>query len=356
MSRPTRLHIDIDALQHNFNRVRTLAPGSAIVAMVKANAYGHGSVKIAQGLPQADAFGVACIEEALVLRKANILQPIILMEGFFTADELDDICQYNLEIVVHHFAQLEALERYRAPKPVKIWFKINTGMNRLGFLSHEVEQAYQRLQACASVDADIRLMTHFATAGDRANSNTNQQLALFSKITQDWSGKRSLANSAGILAWQASHCDWVRAGIMLYGVSPIAGKQAADFDLKPVMTVSSEIIAIQDLRKGDKVGYRGVWTCPQNMRIGVVAIGYGDGYPWHAATGMPVLVNNSVVPLIGCVSMDMITVDLRTQPTTKVGDPVILWGQGLPIENIANYAETIPYELMCKVTERIRRT
>lgn len=355
MARPTKLHIDIAALQHNYERVRAYAPGRKIVAMVKSNAYGHGLVSIAKGLPQADAFGVACIEEALILRKANIQQPIILMEGFFTADELDLIYQHNLEIVVHHFGQVEALERYLISRPIKVWLKINTGMHRLGFLPHLAEEAFQRLQACAAVDTDIRLMSHFATADDVSNNNTSRQVNTFVKLTEGWQGQRSLANSAGILAWQESHCDWVRAGLMLYGISPITGKMAAEFDLKPVMTLCSEIIAIQDLCQGESVGYRGKWICPQDMRIGIVAIGYGDGYPWHAQTGTPVLVNKHIVPLIGCVSMDMIMVDLRNQPDVKIGDPVTLWGQGLPIENIAIYAETIPYELTCRITDRVKR-
>lgn len=353
--RPAKLHIDIEALQHNFNRVRALAPNSKILAMVKSNAYGHGLVHIAKGLTQADAFGVACIEEAIILREADIRQPVILMEGFFSADELELIYQHDLEIVVHHFGQIEALECYIAAKPIKTWLKINTGMHRLGFLPALAEQAYQRLQACTSVDSAIRFMTHFATADDLGNSNTNRQIASFAKVTEAWEGQRSLANSAGVLAWKDSHADWVRAGVMLYGISSITGKSAAEFDLKPVMTLTSEIIAIQDLCQGEKVGYRGTWICPQDRRIGIVAIGYGDGYPWHAQTGTPVLVNDQIVPLIGCVSMDMIMVDLHNQPAAKVGDPVTLWGRGLPVENIAIYAETIPYELICRITDRVKR-
>lgn len=355
MARPAKLHIDLNALRHNFQRVRALAPTCKIVAMVKSNAYGHGLTTIAQGLPQADAFGVACIEEAILLRQANIEQPIILMEGFFSADELELIAYYNLEIVIHHFGQIEALEHYKVTKAIKVWLKINTGMHRLGFLPVLAEQAYQRLQNCPAVDPLIRFMSHFATADDVANSNTHDQMARFASVTAGWQGQRSLANSAGILAWRNSHHDWVRAGIMLYGISPIRGQSAADFDLKPVMTLTSEIIAIQDLRQGEKVGYRGAWVCPQDCRVGVVAIGYGDGYPWHAQMGTPVLVNEQIVPLVGCVSMDMLMVDLHNHPTIKIGDAVTLWGQGLPIENIAAYAETIPYELVCRITERVKR-
>jgi len=349
------VHINIDALQHNYNRVRAYAPGCKVIAMIKSNAYGHGLVKIAQGLPQADAFGVACIEEAIILRQANIQQPIIILEGFFSAEELDLIYQHNLEIVVHHFGQIEALERYVVNKPIKVWLKINTGMHRLGFLPTQAEKAFQRLQACTSVDSAICLMTHFATADDVTNANTQRQIATFNKITAGWQGQRSMANSAGVLAWQDSHCDWVRAGLMLYGISPITGKTAADFDLKPVMTLRSEIMAIQDLWQGEKVGYKGTWICPQDMRVGIIAIGYGDGYPWHAQTGTPILVNGRVAPLIGCVSMDMLMVDLRGQPAAKMGDPVVLWGEGLPIENVAIYAETIPYELICRITDRVKR-
>ncbi len=356
MSRPAKIHIDINALQHNFQRVQALAPACSIMAVVKANAYGHGAVKIAQNLPQAQAFAVACLEEALMLRQADIQQPIVLLEGFFSADELAIIDQQHLEIVVHHINQIVALEHYQAIKPLKVWLKINTGMHRLGFLPAEAEQAYQRLRACVAVDPHLRLMTHFATADDLANHNTTRQINKFAEITANWQGERSLANSAGILGWQSSHGDWVRAGLALYGISPITGKTAADFNLKPVMTLSSEIIAIQDLASGDCVGYRSAWICPQDMRVGIVAMGYADGYPWHAKPGTPVLVNGHTAPLIGCVSMDMLMVDLRGQPTVNVGDPVILWGEGLPIENIAIYAETIPYELVCKITQRVRKS
>jgi len=222
-------------------------------------------------------------------------------------------------------------------------------------LPEQTIAARQRLMACKNVQPEMVLMTHFATADDLSNINTERQINTFFEIIQDWSGQQSLANSAGISGWPKSHGDWVRPGIMLYGISPIIGKTGADFNLQPVMTLTTEIIAIQDLQKGAKVGYRGSWICPQDMRIGVVGIGYGDGYPWHAKIGTPVLLNNQIVPLVGCVSMDMLTVDLRSQPHAKIGDSVVLWGEGLPVEQIALYANTIPYELVCKITSRVRR-
>lgn len=355
MSRPAQLHIDTSALQHNFDQVRKLAPASSVLAVLKANAYGHGAVKIARHLPQADSFGVACLEEALLLREAGIRQPVVVMEGFFDATELDAIVRHQLEIVVHHVEQLEALEKYKTSAPIKVWFKINTGMQRLGFLPQQAERAYQRLRACAAVNPDIRLMTHFASADVREDAAALEQMASFYRLTKDWPGQRSLANSAGIINWPDSHQDWIRPGLILYGISSIKGKTAADFNLKPVMTLSSAIIAIQEVNKGDRVGYGGAWICPQAMRVGIVAMGYADGYPWHINPDTPALLNGRQVPIIGNISMDMLMVDLRAQPYAKIGDPVVLWGAGLPVETIARQARTVPYELICKVMDRVKR-
>jgi alanine racemase len=354
--RPTYLQINCEALRHNLQRVREFAPHSKVMGMIKANAYGHGLIEVARALKDADAFGVAFLEEALALRAAGIQNSIVLMEGFFNAAELDQICRHDLEIVVHQYSQLEILEQNKLNKPLTVWLKIDTGLHRLGFLPKEVTAVWQRLRACNNVQGEPHLLSHFASPDDLSKPTTLQQFDCFNTSIIGLNSPRSLANSAAIIAWPTIRCEWIRPGIMLYGVSPFTDKTGADYNLQPVMTLRSELIAIQPLQKGDAVGYGGVWTCPEDMRLGMVAIGYGDGYPRHAKNGTPVLVNGKITPLVGRVSMDMITVDLRTQPNAKIGDPVVLWGEGLPIELVARSADTIAYELLCSVTPRVRRS
>lgn len=350
MSRPTYCEIDLAALLHNFKQIRNLAPNSKILAMIKAHAYGHGIERVAQALTEADGFGVACLEEALALRAAGIQQRIVLTEGFFAAEELAAINQHHLEIILHSQTQLKILlQQSFSIKPLIVWLKVNTGMNRLGFLPQQVAAVWQQLKSCKAVK-EIRLMTHFADADDLTKPTMLQQINSFNEVTANLSGERSLANSAAILGWPAAHADWVRPGIMLYGVSPFADKTGADHGLKPVMTMRSEIIAIQELRKGDVVGYGGVWVCPEDIRIGIVAIGYADGYPRNAKNGTPVLLNDQQVELVGRVSMDMLTINLHTQPQAKIGDPVVLWGKKLPVELLSKYSNRFEYELLCSVT------
>ncbi|MEO8401322.1 MAG: alanine racemase [Gammaproteobacteria bacterium] len=353
MTRPTRITINLGALQNNLQQIRQLAPNSAVIAMVKSNAYGHGLERIASALPNADALGVACSEEGLLLREVGVKPPIVLMEGLFSGDELSKAIENNFVTVVHHVSQVEMLEKNPDIQPLSIWLKIDTGMHRLGFEPGEVKQVYKRLQNCPAVKKPIGLMTHFAESDSIDRTPTLQQIEIFNSVTANLSGQRSLANSAGILAWPAAHADWVRPGIILYGASPFVGHRGVEHHLQPVMTLTSELIAIHDLVKGARVGYGGTWICPENMRIGVVGIGYGDGYPRHAQNGTPVLVNGRSCPLAGRVSMDMLTVDLRTQPNAKVGDPVLLWGDGLPVEVIAEHSGTSGYELLTRITQRV---
>jgi alanine racemase len=365
MTRAARAVIDLDALRHNLQRARTADPGARQFAVIKANGYGHGMVPVAQALSDADGFAVASLEEAITLRDAGISQPILLLEGFFRADELPAIQHHALDIVVHHAAQLEALEGMtlaHGASALSVWLKVDTGMHRLGFAIEEVPVVWDRLMACAAVQQPPRLMTHLACADDFQHPTTLAQLARFNDLWTDLSKRSkspqiesSIANSAGILGWMGSHGDIDRPGIMLYGVSPFMGETGADRRLWPVMTLRSELIAVKHCRQGDAVGYGGTWLCPEDMRIGVVAMGYGDGYPRHAPAGTPVLVNGVEVPLIGRVSMDMICVDLRKQDTAKVGDAVVLWGEGLPVETVADAASTIAYELFCGVTSRVPR-
>jgi alanine racemase len=353
MSRAARALIDLEALQHNFRKVQELAPNSKILAVIKADGYGHGIVRMARNLRDADAFAVASLEEAETLREAGIKKPIVLLEGIFNASELAVAADQNLEIVVHHKEQLELLESVRTAVPLQAWLKIDTGMHRLGFAPEQAKAAWQRLHDCTSITDDVRLMTHLANADDREDLYTEEQIRLFDNTVTEMDGKHSIANSAGILAWPEAHRQWVRPGIMLYGVSPFNNASGADLGLKPVMNVSTRLIAVNRFRQGDSIGYGGTWVCPEDMNVGVAAIGYGDGYPRHAESGTTVLVNKNRASLIGRVSMDMITIDLRGQPEAKIGDPVHLWGEGLPAEEIAGYASTIAYELLCGVTRRV---
>ncbi len=355
MTRPTSVTIDTQALSHNLTRVRQCAPTQQVLAMVKADAYGHGIIPMAKQLDAAgvDGFGVACIDEAIQLREAGIELPILLLEGFFTEDELVTIQALGLKVVIHDKWQVDALKKLK--EPITVWLKIDTGMHRLGLLPEEVKDAYKRLKSNAKVEK-IYFMSHFASADEIHNPQTKEQISQFIKIVKGLEGGYSLAHSAGILAWPETHAKWVRPGIMLYGVSPFKAYTGSDHQLQPVMTFKSKLIAVKRLKKGEPVGYGATYHCEEDMPVGVIAVGYGDGYPRHAKNGTPVLVNGIRVPLIGRVSMDMITVDLRQCAIARRGDPVVLWGEGLPAEDVAAGADTIAYELFTSVTERVKRT
>ncbi len=356
MSRAARAVIDLSALRHNLQQVRHAAPQQQIIAVVKADAYGHGIVAVARALADADVLGVACLEEALSLREAGIDKSILLLEGFFHVDELPLIQRHKLQIVVHDERQLDVLASL-SPQTFSIpaWLKVDTGMHRLGIAPHAVPAVWQRLAACPAVAPRLGLMTHLANADDGDDGFTRKQLDCLASVRTDRSIPVSIANSAGILAWPAAHGDVVRPGIMLYGVSPMLGENGAQRNLRPVMTLYSELISIRQCKKGDAVGYGGNWVCPEDMPVGVVAMGYGDGYPRHAPSGTPLLVKGRRAALIGRVSMDMICVDLRGQPGAAIGDSVTLWGDGLPAEEIAGCASTIAYALLCGVTCRVKK-
>ena len=360
LSRATCATINLSNLKHNLSIVRQTVADGQCMAIIKANGYGHGMMQVAQALSDngADAFGVACLDEALALRKAGITQRIILLEGFLRTDELTFIREYDLEAVIHSPHQVKILEENKG-KPIACWLKVDTGMHRLGFSVAQAKEAYQCLINCESVAKPLHMMTHLANADDREDDFTQQQCVQFKELLDELNFKdeKSIANSAGILGWNqlcpGSHGQWLRPGIMLYGVSPFNDSLAEDHKLKPVMTLSSELIAINQFKKDDAIGYSGSYRCEEDMLIGVVAIGYGDGYPRHAASGTPVLINGIEVPIVGRVSMDMITVDLRNYSDAKIGDKVILWGEGLPVEDIADCAGTIGYELLCGITTRV---
>lgn len=355
MSRPTYLKIDLAALRHNLERVREFAPKPSVIAMVKANAYGHGISRVAQALSGADAFGVASLEEGMILREAGITKTIVLVEGVFSADELPEAARNNFTLVVHHEPHLEMLEKVKVKQPFSIWLKINTGMNRLGIDPLQFEKFYQRLSVLETVKKPIGLMTHFSDADRIHSGRTENQLKIFNEVTANLKGPRSLANSAAIIHFPQTHGDWVRPGLMLYGVSPFADKYGRDFNLRPVMSLCSRLIAVNQIKKGSQVGYGGTFTAPEDMLIGVVGVGYGDGYPQFANNGTPVLVGNGVeCPLAGRVSMDMLTVDLRNAAHAKVGDRVILWGEDLPVERVAMACNTSAYEILTRMTLRPR--
>ncbi len=350
--------LNLDAVQHNLSKVRSCAPDAKVMAVIKANGYGHGLLRIAEALHHADAFAVARVDEGIRLRKAGFKNRIAVLEGFTCVEELDEILHYQLDAVVHSINQLEIFEAVRLrsnPVPAcAVWLKLDTGMNRLGFKAKEFNSAYQRLNQCSLVKQPINLMTHFASADDVNDNKTLKQISLFNETVAGHPGECSMANSAAILAWEQSLSDWVRPGIMLYGISPFSDTTGRQLGLRPVMELHSRLIAVKQIETGDTVGYGGSWTCEKPTTLGVVAIGYGDGYPRYAKVGTPVLVNGRRVPLVGRVSMDMITVDLETQTHAKPGDPVTLWGEGLFAEEVALWADTIPYTLVCGVTQRVR--
>ena len=354
MTRPSRVIIDIKALEHNFSRIKELVHNSKIMAIIKADAYGHGIVRVAKTLRDADAFGVACLEEAEQLRIASITTPIILLEGPYKPNDLSLIIKLNLEVVIHNEYQLELLEKSKIDGAIKVWLKIDTGMHRLGFSVDKTEEMLRRLMLCRNINSTPILMSHLATANEKNHALTYQQLDTFREISKIVNIEKTIANSAAIINFPDVHFDWVRPGLMLYGVSPLINSCGHDHGLKSVMTLESEIISIQYLSKGEPVGYGATWRCPENMPVGIIAAGYGDGFPRHAKPGTPILVNNIRCPLIGRASMDMLTIDLRNQSNAKIGDRVVLWGGSLPIEEIATYAETIPYELLCGVHKRLQ--
>ncbi|MGP3593641.1 alanine racemase [Vagococcus sp. WN89Y] len=341
------------ALRHNLQRLRELAPASQLVAVVKANAYGHGLLETARTLPDADAFGVSRLEEALQLRAGGITQPILLLEGFFAASDLPLVAENRLHTVIHSYEQLDALEKASLKEPVTVWMKLDTGMHRLGVHPEEAKAFYARLAACKNVRQPVNVASHFARADEPDCGATERQLDLFTSFTHDLPGLRSIAASGGTLLWPQSHFDWVRPGIILYGVSPLCGKPwGADFGFQPVMTLTSQLIAVREHKAGEPVGYGGTWVSERDTRLGVVAMGYGDGYPRAAPSGTPMLINGREVPIAGRVAMDMICVDLGPNAQDQPGDEVVMWGEGLPVERIAEITNVSAYELITRLTSR----
>lgn len=355
MARAATATINLDAIKHNYLLAKNVAPEANALAIIKANAYGHGAVAVANALESvADGFGVACIEEAIELREGGIDLPILLLEGFFTPDELDYISENNLWCAIHSVEQIEIVARANLTKPITFWLKMDSGMHRLGIHPDEYRAAYERLSALPQTQ-EIVLMTHFASADELSIATTQTQIECFDATVVGLDSPVSLANSAGTMGHANALRSWQRPGIMLYGATPFAKPHSIADQLRPAMTLTSEIIAVRDLQPGDAVGYGGTWVYDKPSRVGTVAMGYADGYPRHAKNGTPVLVDGQPSKIIGRVSMDMLSVDLTNLPTAKVGSSVELWGESLKASEVATYCDTIPYTLFTGITSRVHK-
>ncbi|MEQ1439561.1 alanine racemase [Fontimonas sp. SYSU GA230001] len=346
--------IDLSALRNNLGVVRRLAPASRVMAAVKADAYGHGAVPVSRTLVAAgvDVLAVACLEEAMTLRQARVQAPIALLEGVISGEEAAQAVYEQLQIVVHDHWQIALLESLPASARLSLWFKLDTGMHRLGFPLADVPRLVETLQRHPGWDFQ-GWMTHLACADEPDNPFTGEQIGRFDAALRGIAGARSIANSAGLIAWPQARVDWVRPGLALYGCSPLPGVSAASLGLRPAMRLESRLIAVREYAAGEGVGYGLAYRCPERMRIGVVAVGYADGMHRAFRSGTPVMIRRRRAYLAGRVSMDMITVDLREVPDATVGDPVLLWGDGLPAERIAEWAGTLSYELLCGLTQRV---
>jgi len=349
------VELNATALLHNAKKAREYAPKSKLIAVIKADAYGHGALKVAQILePEVDGFAVARLTEGLALRSAGIKAKILVLQGFIQADELAAFQQYNLDAVVHAEYQVKLLEDVDLTGVITAWLKIDSGMNRLGIRPEEFKPLLARLKKCECIANDIKFMTHFASADNRSDSKTQQQETCFLDVVNGEVGEKSAANSAAIIAFSTTHYDWNRAGLMLYGASPIVNESACSLGLIQVMSFYARVIAIKQVKQGESVGYGGSWRAERDTLIGVVSAGYGDGYPRNVEVNTPVVINQQRFSLVGRVSMDALTVDLTDCPQVMVGDKVTLWGEGLPIEEIAEKANTIAYTLLCGITPRVK--
>lgn len=353
MSRAVIARIDLEAVAANFELLQKRAPHSRTLAVLKANAYGHGIEQVARRLRHAEAFAVASQAEAERIRAAGLTQPIVLFGGFDAPEDIAKLAQMNVHPAIHHPAQIAMLEAQPDVGPVHVWLKLDSGMHRLGFAPHAFTQALARLQALPNVAADSVLMTHFAASDEPDTTSVERQLAVFRHTTAGLGLPVSLANSAAVLDHPATHGDWNRPGGALYGLTTKPGRHAAQDGLRPAMRLSTRLIAVNEMPAGAAIGYGGSFVCPAPMRVGVAAAGYGDGYPRQATTGTPILVAGQRCRVIGRVSMDLITLDLTRAPQAQVGDEVVLWGDDLPIEEVAGTG-TISYELTCRLTARVR--
>ena len=353
--------VDLKAISHNLNLIRQLMPKLKILAMVKSNGYGHGLIHIANAMPTVDALGVATLAEALQLREAGVDRDIVVMRGFITADEMAVFLNDNRIIAcIHDSNQLLLLDNNQSMrnKKLRIWLKIYTGMHRLGISQQNLQSVYHKLNSFPFIQKPFVVCSHLADADNTNHSFTDQQINNFEKLTKNMSNEKSLLNSAGILAYPHAHYDWVRPGLMLYGVSPFQTNDPHNALMKkfiPAMTLTSKLIAIKAVNKGEKIGYSCTFTASCDMKIGIVGMGYGDSYPRSAKNGTPVLIRGHRCPIVGRVSMDVITVDVSHLPDVAVDDTVTLWGPDLSVAEIAQCVDTVPHELLCHLTGRVVR-
>jgi len=357
MSRVAVAFINLGSLKHNLSVVRKAATKSKILAVIKANAYGHGLLKVAESLFDADAFAVAHFEEAVALREKFPEKTIVLLQGYADEVELTLLLSQYVQPVIHAAIQIDFLENIALKNPLEkftVWLKVDTGMNRLGISTDEFADCWARLNAIPGLRGNIKIMSHYANADVPAHLSNHKQSQLFERITSSLDCEKSLSNSAALLSCKENQYQWVRPGIMLYGVSPFVNGTASENSLRPVMSLSSRIIAINKVIKGQTVGYGSSWEASLDTNIAVVGIGYGDGYPRHVVEDTPVLINGKRYPIVGRVSMDMICVDVGEKTQLQIGDDVLLWGEGLPVEEIAHKASTIAYELLCQITARVK--
>ena len=348
MHRPVHASIDCAALASNFERITELAQGQQIMAVIKANAYGHGLVQVARSVEEADYLGVCSLGEAARLRAAGITKDIVLLEGCQDMEQWRSAQELGLQTVVH--SKLQAEQLGQLDRPLRPWLKIDSGMHRLGVKPEQVAECHRLL---STRQKDTVLMTHLANATEPGDPQNELQLECFNDSTKDLPGARSIANSAALVCLPQSHADIARPGVLLYGASPVPGETAMDLGLRPAMTLHTKLIATHFLNKGDRVGYGGSWACPENMPVGIAAVGYADGYPRHARSGTPVIVRDRMATTIAPPSMDMLAIDLRGCPDAAVGDPVLLWGAGLPIEQVASAADTIVHHLLSGLQPRV---
>ncbi len=350
MPRPITATIDLAALTHNLGVARARAPHARVFAVIKAKAYGHGLLRAARALQAADGFAVVEFDAAMQLRDAGFQQRIMLLEGFFDVREAVAGAARRIATVLHAEEQLALVDPLVTGARLDVLLKINSGMNRLGFAPDAVRAVHAGLQDSPGI-GKITLMTHFANADDARG--VGWQLDNFERAVAGIAAPRTLANSAATLRYPETHLDWIRPGIMLYGSSPFTDQSAADLGLRPVMTLATRIIAVRDLQPGDTVGYGGTFRAERTMRIGVAACGYADGYPRHAPSGTPVKVGDRLTSTVGRVSMDMLCVDITDMPDAETGTPVVLWGEGNPVDAVAQAAGTVSYELLCALTARV---
>lgn len=365
MSFGVRVDIRLDSLKHNLELLRSAQPDSKVLAAVKANAYGHGLASVSRTISDSvDALAVARMAEAARLRLAGIPAPVVLMGGVIDDDELGEAVELACDLVVHEIEQVDLLERLSGRRVSRVWLKVNTGMNRLGVRPKDVRRLVERLKSITGIGA-LGLMTHLANADNLDDKASLVQIEAFRAVTDGFDGDVSIANSAALLGWNDRVRDaaywnnrgdlWIRPGISLYGISPLRSHSAAQLGLRPVMQLESVLIAVHDVPAGEKIGYGGTWVAGHDTRVGVVAAGYGDGYPRSLPSGSPVLVGDRRVPVVGVISMDLTVVDLGIDATERPGERVVLWGERLPVEEVAGRAGTVPYTLVCGVIDRTGR-